>query len=146
MHGPELEGPAIRVGENGAAIPAPRAGPRGIERLDEPFGGPYEREFEPAGAGSQLTTSNTTASVVTEYVVPRNRAAQLVEVAASVDSNGEVAFSLNGMVLGFFAGQTDVTAPWDDALLTERQRVRILGRSAAGSSTSLDGLITAKEV
>lgn len=119
---------------------------RGIEFVDEPLGAPDRPEFSPAGGGSELTTSSTTFQTVEEYEAPRGVTPILREVAASVDSNGEIKIVLGGDQWGPFSGALDFSQEWGRAKLPYGGVVRVLARSISGSSTTATGSIVVTEV
>jgi len=90
------------AGDSGP-FPAPvqsrSAPPRsGIELVDEPLGSSDQPEFEPAGAGTQASTSQTTFQTLLEFEPDRDQTYMLEEIAVSIESNGQAQVGVNGVV------------------------------------------------
>lgn len=101
---------------------------------------------EPAGFGTEATTSATSDVVLDEYEVPEGRTARLVEVALSLEGNGEATVHVTGIEFGPFTGQVDVTLPFDRAFLLPGQGVKVTHESTDGANTTTRASATLREV
>lgn len=101
---------------------------------------------EPAGFGTEATTSQTDDVVLDSYEVPAGRTARVVEVSMSLESNGEASAHLNGTTYGPFTGAVDVSLPFDGAFLLPGSTVKVTHESTDGADTSTKATVTVREV
>lgn len=120
--------------------------PPGIALLDEPLGQLSTREFQPRLESAEADTSSQSFAQIVRYDVPDGRVALLDEVSIDVPTNGEIIISVQGSDPTTFSGPTAYTAVWNGAYLYPGQRVRVLHRSADGSSVTNRASITVREV
>lgn len=133
---------AIRAGR-GLADEAlsPRRLARG-ETTEEAPGEPGE----PAGFGTEASTSSTDDVELDTYEVPEGRTGRLIEAAIDVESNGEATVHVNGIEYGPFTGIVSVNLPFDGAFLTEGSLVKVTHESTNGTSTTTQASVTVQEV
>lgn len=101
---------------------------------------------EPAGFGTEASTSATDDVDLDSYTVPAGRTARVVEVALSVESNGEASVHMNGTTYGPFTGAVDVSLPWDGAFLLPGSTIKVTHESTDGASTTTKATATVQEV
>lgn len=101
---------------------------------------------QPHVEAAEESRSAQTFDTLVEYSVPRGQAAMLVEVAANIDSNGEVRFALPGNEPFSFTGSIDVNLPVEGAVLGGGDTVRLTHQSTDGTSSTQRATIVAKEV
>lgn len=112
------------------------------EQVEEARGTPGE----PAGFGTEASTSNTDDVELDSYRVPDGRTARLVEAALSIESNGEASVHVNGRTWGPFTGAVDVSLEFDRAFLPEGADLLVTHESTDGNSTTTKASVTVREV
>lgn len=101
---------------------------------------------EPAGFGTEASTSQTDDVDLDSYTVPAGRTARVIECAVSVESNGEASVHLNGTTYGPFTGAVDVSLPFDGAFLLPGNSIKVTHESTDGASTTTKATVTVQEV
>lgn len=101
---------------------------------------------EPAGFGTEASTSQADDVELDTYTVPDGRTARLVEVALSIEGNGEASAHINGETWGPFTGAVDVNVPFDRAVLLPGDQVKVTHESTDGASTTTKAFVTVREV
>lgn len=101
---------------------------------------------EPAGFGTEASTSSTSDVDLDSYRVPLGRTGRLVEAALAIASNGEASVHVNGTTYGPFTGSLEVSLPFDGAYLVEGSTVKVTHESTDGASTTTRANVTVKEV
>jgi len=130
--------------EDREALTAP---PRqGIELVDEPLGESDRPEFEPAGDGTEGSTSSSTDVLLLEFEPDREQTFLLDEIAVSLESNGQARIAVNGVVYGPYTGATDISLPFNGAVLPYGGLVRIRHQSTDSNTTTSKAMITGREV
>jgi len=100
----------------------------------------------PAGALDEDTTSSGSFTQVARYEVAVDATGRLEEVAAQVQSNGEVEVVIDGQTFGTITGGTATSLPFDGASLSAGTVVVVNHKSTDGSDTTTKAIITAREV
>lgn len=136
--------PPIRTRE-GSGTAEDALSPRRLA-LDEAVEEAQGTPGEPAGFGTEASTSSTSDVELDTYRVPTGRTARLVEASLSIESNGEATVHVAGLEFGPFTGSIDVTLPFDRAHLTEGDSVKVTHESTDGASTTTRAAVTAREV
>jgi len=119
---------------------------QGIELVDEPRGEADRPEFEPAGTGGEGSTSSSTDVLLLEFEPDREQTFLLDEIAVSLESNGQARIAVNGVVYGPYTGATDVSLPFNGAVLPYGGLVRIRHQSTDSNTTTSKASITGREV
>lgn len=119
--------------------------PAGLQ-VDEALGLGQGTEFAPVARGNEASRSAQSFTELTSWTVPANRYGLLVDVSASIASNGEVRIAVAGSDPIDYTGELDISLPFDGAVLLPGSTVRILHQSTDGSSATNRGSITGKEV
>lgn len=101
---------------------------------------------QPAGFGTEVSTSAQSFTLVDEYTAPPQTLARLREASLSLESNGEARVSVGGVVYGPYTGATDISIPLDPAVLTEGYQVRVFHQSTDGNSTTTKAQLVSLEV
>ncbi len=101
---------------------------------------------EPAGFGTEASTTSQTHVVLDSYHVPLGRTGRLIEAAMAPPDLGEMSLHVNGTTYGPFTGSLEVNLPFGGAFLPEGATVKITHRSTDGSSVTNIGSVTVKEV
>jgi hypothetical protein len=114
--------------------------------VDDPLGDTDTPELEPAGTGTEASTSSTDNVVVLDFQPDRSQTLLLDEIAVSLESNGETTVSVNGSVFGPYTGATDVSVEFSGAKVPYGGSVRVLHRSTDGASTTTRAQVTGREV
>lgn len=148
--GLSLNGPGDGLALDRSPADSPGVGsdaalPGGL-RADEVLGLGEGTEFQPAVEGNEESRSAQSFATLVSYTVPEDRYALLDEVAANIDSNGEVRFAIPGRDSFSFTGSIDVSLPFNGAVLLPGHTVALLHQSTDGASSTQRGMITAREV
>jgi hypothetical protein len=101
---------------------------------------------QPAGFGTEATTSSTSFVEVDSYSVGPSDLARVRSASLSIESNGEALVGVDGTTFGPFTGAVDVDIPLDPSTLTEGGLVRVLHQSTDGNSTTTRALVVVSEV
>lgn len=101
---------------------------------------------EPAGFGTETSTTQTADVELDSYQVPMGRTARLIEASLAIEANGEASVHVNGTTYGPFTGSLEVSLPFDGAYLTEGSTVKVTHESTDGASTTTRASVTVKEV
>jgi hypothetical protein len=101
-------------------------------------------EEEPAGTGVEEATSSGSFVELASIEIPADRQAQLDEVSASIEANGEAFVAMRGLTFGPYTGKIEISVPFDGAVLLEGDEVVVYHRSTDGNATSSKGQITAR--
>jgi len=100
----------------------------------------------PAGFGTEAATSSQSSVEIDSYVVPAGALAEIVEVALSLEGNGQATVAVSGVSYGPYTGAIDISVPLEGSRLTEGDRVRVFHQSTDGASTSTLAQVAALEV
>jgi hypothetical protein len=114
--------------------------------VEESFVADVDERPQPAGFGTEASTSAQSFSEVASYTVPSQTLARLREATLSIESNGEARVSVGGVVYGPYTGAVDVSIPLDPAVLTEGYQVRVFHQSTDGNSTTTKAQLVVLEV
>lgn len=140
--GPRRGTDALRTASGLAADAlSPRRLARG-ETVEQALGEPGE----PAGFGTEASTSATADVELDTYAVPLGKTGRLEEASLSIESNGEATVHVNGIEYGPFTGATDVTLPFGGAFLVEGASVKVTHESTDGASTTTKAFVTVREI
>lgn len=101
---------------------------------------------EPAGFGTEASTTAATDEELDSYRVPEGRTARVVDCSLSIEDNGEATVHLNGTAYGPFTGAVDVSLPFDGAFLTPGSTIKVTHESTDGVSTTTKASVTVQEV
>jgi len=123
----------------------PSAAAAGVS-VEEAFVPDVDELPQPAGFGSEVSTSAQSSELVDEYVVPAQTLAEVTEVAVSLEANGQARLSVSGVSYGPYTGATDVTVDLSGSQLTAGSRVRVFHQSTDGNSTTTLAQVVALEV
>jgi hypothetical protein len=127
---------------SGGSAPASEAFASTIGQEDSDLSLRSVVEGEPAGFGSEASTSSGSFGVVDEAEVPVGRQGELVEVSVAIASNGEAFVATRGLRFGPYAGAVEVAIPFEDDSLVEGDRVRVYHRSTDGNATTTRAQLT----
>jgi hypothetical protein len=100
----------------------------------------------PAGFGTEAETTQHSSVEIDSYVVPAGALAEIVEVALSLEGNGQATVAVSGVSYGPYTGAVDVSVPLEGSRLTAGGRVRVFHQSTDGASTSTLAQVVALEV
>lgn len=131
------------MGGSGRATDA--VSPRELARGETTEQAPGE-PGEPAGFGTEASTTSTSDVLLDSYTVPENRTGRLVEASLSIEDNGEATVHINGTEYGPFTGAVDVSLPFDGAFLLPGNSVKVTHESTDGNSTTTKAAVTAQEI
>jgi hypothetical protein len=138
--------PGVGVREQGQSQPAGEPPTDPLLADDEVTGDRVSIVGQPAVRGAEASRSAQSFAELVSYEVGRGQAALLVEVAASIDGNGEVRMSLPYSDPVRFTGSIDVSLPLDGAVLGSGATVSVSHQSTDGNSATNRATITVKEV
>lgn len=122
-----------------------RAMARGVS-VEEGFLADVDTLPRPAGFGTETSTSQQSTQEIDEYVVPDKTVAEVVEVALSIESNGQARVSAPNVTYGPYTGSLDVEVPLQGSRLTPGDRIRVFHQSTDGTSTTTLAQVVALEV
>jgi len=101
---------------------------------------------QPAGFGSEVSTSQQAFETIDTYTVPPNTLGELQEVAVSIEGNGEVLVNAGGVQFGPYTGPLNIEIPLDRCVLAPGSRVVVKHQSTDGTSTTTRAQVVVAEV